>query len=246
MAAETMFAAIRRRDTAALVALLSGTELDAELFHDDAPGHEEGDGRSDTLLSYACELGHFRTALVLMARGADPRRVLASGRTPLHGAATSGNLPLVVELVARGADPLHKNDRKATPLSASRQFGKTLPVTEFLVGALDGDLRTSGAIAEVKALPRDPAVAALLDAVWRLDERAAFAAAERTSVSAAVDTLGRSPLTIAVMAQDLLLASWLLAQGCSPEHADGEGRTPRAIAAQARGDDALAAIFARV
>lgn len=55
--------------------------------------------------------------------GADPNARSASGGTPLHTAAFTGNIPILQMLLAAGGDPSIADDKGRTPLDVARERG---------------------------------------------------------------------------------------------------------------------------
>ena len=60
---------------------------------------------------------------MLLAAGADPNARSASGGTPLHTAAFTGDVVMVRLLVAAGADPSIEDEKGRTPLDLARERG---------------------------------------------------------------------------------------------------------------------------
>lgn len=60
---------------------------------------------------------------MLLAAGADPNARSASGGTPLHTAAFTGNTAILQMLLAAGADPTLADDKGHTPLDIARDRG---------------------------------------------------------------------------------------------------------------------------
>ncbi len=60
---------------------------------------------------------------LLLDAGADPNAQSASGGTPLHTAAFTGNVPLIQTLLAAGADPDLPDAKGHTPLDVAREHG---------------------------------------------------------------------------------------------------------------------------
>jgi ankyrin repeat protein len=62
---------------------------------------------------------------MLLAAGADPNARSASGGTPLHTAAFTGDVVMVRLLVAAGADPSIEDEKGRTPLDLARERNQT-------------------------------------------------------------------------------------------------------------------------
>jgi len=58
---------------------------------------------------------------MLLEAGADPNAQSASGGTPLHTAAFTGNIPVIQMLLAAGADPEVQDHKGHTPLDTARE-----------------------------------------------------------------------------------------------------------------------------
>ena len=61
----------------------------------------------------------------LLEAGADPNARSASGGTPLHTAAFTGNIAVLRLLLAAGGDPAVADDKGQTPLDVARERGQS-------------------------------------------------------------------------------------------------------------------------
>jgi ankyrin repeat protein len=85
-----------------------------------------------TALHWACYTGSTTVASLLLAKGADPNQVDASGMTPLHHAIDSayekvGDCSLVRWLLIYGANPLISDNRGKSVFNTA----KSLPESEI-------------------------------------------------------------------------------------------------------------------
>jgi uncharacterized protein len=185
--------------------------------------------------------GHEGLAILLLERGADPRRADRFGQTALHLAVETGKVDLVRALLRGGADP---NARIAKPLPFRRgdyvSRGGHNGASPFWIAAMDADLEMMRVLLEGGADPKLPSanqtsplmVAAGLGQTDsrmppqdRMLEAVRFALELDGNVNAA-NAAGQTAVHGAASVSADAIIQFLFERGARVDAKDRQGRTP--------------------
>lgn len=216
-----------------------------------------------TCLHSAIQQEQFDLATALVERGANVNsKIPASGETPLHYAASSGNMPITVLLLAHGAAVNTKSSEGYTPLFfsvASKQVGVS---TALLQAGADPDIANNAGETPLHSAAFEGhaqlvsillAYGANVDARNKGDAAAALHLAANSPGNLAVIRWlvnhgaivnepmngGVTPLHFAAASGDVEVAKFLVAKGAKLDLRDAQGETPLWLAA-ALGKEAVA------
>jgi ankyrin repeat protein len=163
-------------------------------------------------LFWAAYMGNRRSALKLIAAGADVRVTLPDGKTPLHAAAEKGLLDVARELIRRGADVNAADQSGRTPLLNALEHGRDdLACLLIESGA---DVVGRGGWSPLHAAARHGCA------------RAVEMMVTRGATVEATDEDGATPMHEASARDEIRIMATLAAAGAKIDSRDGNGRTP--------------------
>ncbi|KAL8158701.1 hypothetical protein V2J09_000238 [Rumex salicifolius] len=200
-----------------------------------------GRGRLDLInLCFAAVRGNHLLMLQLLKRGLDPNESEESGRTALHVAASKGSEKCVLFLLDYGADPNCRDKEGSVPLWEAMVAGHKAVVK--LLREHDADLRAGdvGLYACVAVQLNN------LDLLKKITQFGGDVKLPRVTSNTDTSTeisVGTTALHVAVCEGNIEIVKHLLDQGCSADHPDNRGWTPRDLADQ-QGHDEINALFA--
>ena len=203
---------------------------------------------------------HERLALLLMDRGADPKRADSFGITPLHGAVRTGKRELVAALLAKGADPNARIVKRPPSVLFTDLPERAWDsgATPFLMAAKAADAELMRVLVTAGADPRLPTnnkTTALMatagvgrsEGASAISEKRAFeavrAALEFGSDVNAANDAGTTALHAAAMQGADSIVEVLAAHGAELDAKDRRGRTPLSMAEGAKTDSNTILIY---
>lgn len=165
-------------------------------------------------LFWAADMGNRRSALKLIAAGADVRATLPDGQTPLHAAAEKGLLDVARELIRRGADVNSTEQSGRTPLLNALEHGRDDLACLLIESGADVGGRGGAAHSPLYAAARHGCV------------RAAQEIVSRGAPLEATGQDGATPMHEAAARDVVGIIEALVAAGAKIDARDGNGRTP--------------------
>lgn len=215
------------------------------------------DESGNTPLIYVCMKSARDLAKLLLDNGADANLANQKNRMPIHFAGEAGNFQIISMLIDAGADVNCTDNDGVTPLMLSARNGKTDAALQLLKvpgidisirdneGRMAIDYATSAGLRElVKALSETGEAHAdtygnttLHHACWKEQSEVVKVLLERDPASVnKFNDEGETPLMLAVLRSNLMIAQLLLAAGAQPDCASADdGVGPLHIAAD-KGD----------
>ena len=236
--------AIKNADTAAVRALLPGSDVNARA----------GDGA--TALHWAAYKDDLATADLLIRSGAVVNAVNDLGVTPLWVASTNASAPMIATLLSAGADPDAAPPTGGTPLMLVSRTGNPEAVTQLLAHGADVNAK-EGARDQTALMwavaQREPEIVRLLlaagadvDARSKISREVVMTCCPNfngdTEGTIEVERGGFTPLMFAAREGDIESAGLLLAAGANVHDATPPGTSATVVAAHS-GHGTLAALL---
>ena len=236
--------AIKNADTAAVRALLPGSDVNARA----------GDGA--TALHWAVYKDDLATADLLIRSGAAVNAVNDLGVTPLWVASTNASAPMIATLLSAGADPDAAPPTGGTPLMLVSRTGNPEAVTQLLAHGADVNAK-EGARDQTALMwavaQREPEVVRLLlaagadvDARSKISREVVMTCCPNfngdTEGTIEVERGGFTPLMFAAREGDIESAGLLLAAGANVNDTTPPGTSAMVVAAHS-GHGTLAALL---